>query len=462
MRFIFLIELLAGVLFAPLLQANTNINSPEIDAHNVEAGEVYHGAIELVNKSDHSKLINIQLADIAVSPNGETIFYDPGTMARSNSSWISLNRKKIIIASGQTEIVKYSVGVPSGNALKGEYRSSLIFTEINTDWNALGAGNKNKHVIQLISRIDQPEDGKLHILETSVIQSLSDTHIFVKIENTGYGHLSTALWAEVYDMGGAFIGRFQAEEKFLYANQQTSVTIPLKGLSIGKYRAILAGKNAIATKFKNIQSVSLSVAHMTPFTLAMNRNKQRIVSNGAVVNEIMASREEGEFLVRVARNYTVGSQDYQKGRLFASAKRSPNYLEKSPSINHKEAKPTSTKSLAKRYHTVKSGDWLSKLALTYYGDMGLISEIIAANKDIIKSPHLIYPGQKLKIPHLEPNTNEKVTLGRSRKILPTKHAEEEKSKLGKSRGKVYGRKTAAAAPILYGSYFFSLGLALRQ
>lgn len=52
-------------------------------------------------------------------------------------------------------------------------------------------------------------------------------------------------------------------------------------------------------------------------------------------------------------------------------------------------------------YTVKSGDSLSKIAKQQYGDAGQWKRIFEANKDLIKDPDLIHPGQELKIPPRE-------------------------------------------------------------
>jgi nucleoid-associated protein YgaU len=51
-------------------------------------------------------------------------------------------------------------------------------------------------------------------------------------------------------------------------------------------------------------------------------------------------------------------------------------------------------------HTVKSGDSLSKIAKHYYGDANKYMAIFNANKNILKDPNLIHPGQELVIPNL--------------------------------------------------------------
>ncbi len=52
------------------------------------------------------------------------------------------------------------------------------------------------------------------------------------------------------------------------------------------------------------------------------------------------------------------------------------------------------------YHTVKSGESLSKIAKNYFKDPMKYTAIFEANRDILKNPDLIHPGQELKIPNL--------------------------------------------------------------
>lgn len=53
---------------------------------------------------------------------------------------------------------------------------------------------------------------------------------------------------------------------------------------------------------------------------------------------------------------------------------------------------------ADRTYTVVKGDTLSKIAKQFYGSAGQWKRIYEANKDVIKNPDLIYPGQTFKIP----------------------------------------------------------------
>jgi nucleoid-associated protein YgaU len=49
-------------------------------------------------------------------------------------------------------------------------------------------------------------------------------------------------------------------------------------------------------------------------------------------------------------------------------------------------------------YVVVAGDSLSKIAKRHYGDANKWHRIYEANRDQIKNPDLIHPGQQLKIP----------------------------------------------------------------
>ena len=50
------------------------------------------------------------------------------------------------------------------------------------------------------------------------------------------------------------------------------------------------------------------------------------------------------------------------------------------------------------YYTIKSGDTLSGIAKEHYGDTNRWDELFEANREVIKDPDKIYPGQRIRIP----------------------------------------------------------------
>jgi nucleoid-associated protein YgaU len=51
-----------------------------------------------------------------------------------------------------------------------------------------------------------------------------------------------------------------------------------------------------------------------------------------------------------------------------------------------------------RRYTVKAGDSLSKISRDFYGEAGQYMKIFEANRNILKDPNQISPGQELVIP----------------------------------------------------------------
>jgi nucleoid-associated protein YgaU len=50
------------------------------------------------------------------------------------------------------------------------------------------------------------------------------------------------------------------------------------------------------------------------------------------------------------------------------------------------------------FHVIEKGDTLWALAKRYYGDGNAYPRIFEANREVIKDPDLIFPGQKIRIP----------------------------------------------------------------
>lgn len=51
-----------------------------------------------------------------------------------------------------------------------------------------------------------------------------------------------------------------------------------------------------------------------------------------------------------------------------------------------------------QYYTIEKGDSLWKIAQEFYGNGNDYPKLFEANKEVIKDPDLIYPGQKIRIP----------------------------------------------------------------
>lgn len=106
---------------------------------------------------------------------------------------------------------------------------------------------------------------------------------------------------------------------------------------------------------------------------------------GVKVSEV--KEEGGKLKVKAAADY-----QYDKDRLWDVIKKHSGWE------NELIADIAVTNTDVFGYHTVQSGDTLSKIAKSAYDNAGAYMKIFEANKDVLSDPNLIKPGQKLKIP----------------------------------------------------------------
>lgn len=69
--------------------------------------------------------------------------------------------------------------------------------------------------------------------------------------------------------------------------------------------------------------------------------------------------------------------------------------DKMPDFSNVQSGSSST---AEKVYVVVAGDSLSKIAKREYGNANDWTRIFEANKDVLKDPNKIFPGQKLRIP----------------------------------------------------------------
>ncbi|MBW8777421.1 MAG: LysM peptidoglycan-binding domain-containing protein [Stenotrophomonas sp.] len=75
--------------------------------------------------------------------------------------------------------------------------------------------------------------------------------------------------------------------------------------------------------------------------------------------------------------------------------------EKEPDFSDVVGGSSSTAPSENKTYTIAKGDTLSKIASREYGDAKLWRKLFEHNKDVIKDPDKIYPGQIIKLPPKE-------------------------------------------------------------
>ena len=94
---------------------------------------------------------------------------------------------------------------------------------------------------------------------------------------------------------------------------------------------------------------------------------------------------------------TVGTQE-EANKIWDAIKTIPDWRNDIVADIKATGAPAQASSTQERTYTVKSGDTLSKIAKDMLGDANAYMDIFNANRDQLKDPDKIQPGQVLKIP----------------------------------------------------------------
>jgi hypothetical protein len=159
----------------------------------------------------------------------------------------------------------------------------------------------------------------------------------------------------------------------------------------------------------NMQQVSKLLTLAAPLVMAYLARRKKAQSAGAIGPVLDREREELERRAPGAGGlfsniFGGGGVDASQmgifGGLFGKKKPTADFSDVE-SGGSSTASPRPAGGAAGRSYTVVAGDSLSKIAQREYGSAGKWPAIFEANRDKIKDPNLIHPGQVLTLPDIK-------------------------------------------------------------
>ena len=147
-------------------------------------------------------------------------------------------------------------------------------------------------------------------------------------------------------------------------------------LGIGKSEAEEAAEAAAAIKTSNEAAAQKMIKTASDLGLQVQNMQVGISGETATVSGVAADQSTKEKVILVVGNTQGIAQ-----------------VDDQMQVEIKEPEAT--------FHTVVSGDSLSKIAKVVYGDAMKYPVIFEANKPMLSHPDKIYPGQVLRIPALD-------------------------------------------------------------
>ncbi|WP_167617624.1 hypothetical protein [Maribellus sediminis] len=209
-----------------------------------QPGGQYRDRIEIQNSGSETKSVKVYLRDYWFSYTGESRHDEPGTLQRSNASWINYSPQLLTLEPGEKAAIDFEVSVPQSDSLRGTYWSVIMVEGIlPPDTTASTGGVKIntaiRYAIQIITNIGDSGSKDLQFLGLELVKDGERNLLNVAVENTGECILKPEMSLEIFSADGTSLGVFKADRRKTFPGTSITTSIPLEGIEPGSYAAVL-------------------------------------------------------------------------------------------------------------------------------------------------------------------------------------------------------------------------------
>lgn len=246
-----------SVVFALLLvapcAAQIAVRSPLAQDRDVSPGATYQQSVEIGNPTDRPVEARLKLRDYRFTYEGTNEFGQPGTVDRSNASWIELPQSVVTIPPNQTEVVEYEVDVPKtvdGAAPAGTYWSILLVEPVmrgsaastlgsSGDDPELGVQQMTRYGVQVASHVSGSSTPEMQVVQANLTRRDSTRQLVLDMRNAGTEMARPKVQLETYDETGEVALRESASRMRVYPNTSVRYRLSLAELDAGQYEAMV-------------------------------------------------------------------------------------------------------------------------------------------------------------------------------------------------------------------------------
>ncbi|MFZ5429423.1 MAG: hypothetical protein ACOZDD_04255 [Bacteroidota bacterium] len=234
------------LLFAPAKEtlADILISNGLTHEFRLAAGQKTTGSIHLVNASKEIKSARLYQTDYFFNHLGESRYDPPGTLARSNASWINVSQLFVTLQPGEERVVEFEVTLPASDTLKGTYWSVIMAEGLGVPdpgkvQQGISINTVLRYAIQIITHIEDTGERNLEFAEMKLSGDPDARNLEVNIKNTGESGLRPNLVLELFNDQGLSQGFFRTDPKRLYPGTSAKFLIPVPGITSGNYSGVL-------------------------------------------------------------------------------------------------------------------------------------------------------------------------------------------------------------------------------
>ena len=241
------------LVFPLVSQANIGVLNG-LTHENISAiGETYKGIIVLKNSGKNTDQVRLYQTDFYFTCEGKKFYEQPGKLARSNSSWITISTQLVTLAPGETSQVNFDVKVPEGENINGTYWSIIMVEGVPESSTAtevadqkqikFGINQLMRYGIQVVTHIGDTGERNIKFLNTELVQQESKKLLQVDVENIGERWLRPDLYLDLYDSEGEHIGKYEGGRWRIYPGTSVRYQVDLTEIPPGVYTALIVLDN---------------------------------------------------------------------------------------------------------------------------------------------------------------------------------------------------------------------------
>lgn len=220
----------------------------------LQPGDKTEGRIILKNTADEALEVRLYQTDYLFHADGRSIYADPGTVERSNASWITFAPRQLVVPAGETQSVYYTVQAPQDLHGQGTYWSMLMAEPLGKPSpgsaspdeadNGVGIRTVLRYGIQIVTNIGDTGSREMAFADKRLVAAGEGGRLLqLDIENTGDRWLTPLVWADLYDADGVSVGRFDGGRLRLYPGCSGRFDIDLSQVPAGMYQALIVADN---------------------------------------------------------------------------------------------------------------------------------------------------------------------------------------------------------------------------
>lgn len=210
---------------------------------NILPGNEESATISIRNLGSDSALVSVYQKDYVFYYDGTTDYPEPGTIERSNGTWITYTPSRFYVPGNSEATVNFIVQVPSIDTLSGTFWSMLMVepTEeiLPEKKEGITVNSVIRYGIQIITNIGNTGEKDIEFIDVNLMKDEDKRILLVDIENIGERIVRPSVWAEIYDTTGNKIGTFESTIARIFPGTSVRKKIELSDVEPGMYKTII-------------------------------------------------------------------------------------------------------------------------------------------------------------------------------------------------------------------------------